>query len=124
MPSSRKKGIPKRRGRPATGRDPVVPVRLPSEIIERIDVWGSRQHQPADSRSEAIRRLVELGLGQSTPLGRTSQKVAQQASALAVREVDRMVDTAAPPKEQAKRKRRLLKGPREFRDIRKDHPKG
>ena len=50
----------KRRGRPATGQDPVSAVRLPSDLTEQIDTWAGKHG--ADSRSEAIRRLVELGL--------------------------------------------------------------
>jgi Arc/MetJ-type ribon-helix-helix transcriptional regulator len=50
----------KRRGRPATGQDPVSAVRLPADLTEEIDSWASN-HETA-SRSEAIRRLVELGL--------------------------------------------------------------
>jgi Arc/MetJ-type ribon-helix-helix transcriptional regulator len=58
-----KKSIPvnaKRRGRPATGQDPVSAVRLPSDLTIEIDNWARKND--ADSRSEAIRRLVELGL--------------------------------------------------------------
>jgi Arc/MetJ-type ribon-helix-helix transcriptional regulator len=50
----------KRRGRPATGQDPVSAVRLPAELTEEIDRWATKND--AKSRSEAIRRLVELGL--------------------------------------------------------------
>ncbi|MBR1277460.1 CopG family ribbon-helix-helix protein [Bradyrhizobium sp. AUGA SZCCT0283] len=58
-----KKSIPvnvKRRGRPATGQDPVSAVRLPANLTDEIDEWASKHG--AESRSEAIRRLVELGL--------------------------------------------------------------
>ena len=48
-------------GRPATGFDPVRTVRISDAAIARVDSWASRQSdQPG--RSEAIRRLVELGL--------------------------------------------------------------
>jgi len=49
----------KKRGRPATGRDPVSAVRLPVELTAAVDSWGV-DHKA--SRSEAIRRLVEIGL--------------------------------------------------------------
>ena len=57
-----KKSIPvkPKRGRPATGKDPFVGVRLPPQLLDEIKKW-SGQHGAA-SRSEAIRRLVELGL--------------------------------------------------------------
>lgn len=54
------KVIPKkRRGRPATGRDPVMAIRLPNELREAIDKWAARRDL---SRSEAIRLLIEVGL--------------------------------------------------------------
>lgn len=49
----------KSRGRPATGYDPLVAARFPVEMISRVDQWA---HAIGISRSEAIRRLVELGL--------------------------------------------------------------
>jgi Arc/MetJ-type ribon-helix-helix transcriptional regulator len=49
----------KKRGRPATGRDPVSAVRLPVELTAAVDQWAE-DHEA--NRSEAIRRLVELGL--------------------------------------------------------------
>jgi hypothetical protein len=51
----------KKRGRPATGTDPLVGVRFPQSLIDTIDAWGAANEQPL-TRSHAIRRLVELGL--------------------------------------------------------------
>ena len=51
----------KKRGRPATGVDPLVGVRFPTEQIAAIDGWAKRTGEGV-TRSEAIRRLVELGL--------------------------------------------------------------
>jgi hypothetical protein len=51
----------KKVGRPATGRDPAVTIRLPPAVLNEIKDWAKRQaDQPG--RSPAIRRLVELGL--------------------------------------------------------------
>jgi len=51
----------KRRGRPATGRDPAVTIRLPEAVLAKVEHWAMAQEdQPP--RSQAIRRLVELGL--------------------------------------------------------------
>jgi hypothetical protein len=56
------KVVPKKgRGRPATGRDPVTAIRLSKELRETVDKWAKWQQDPM-TRSEAIRRLVELGL--------------------------------------------------------------
>jgi hypothetical protein len=51
---------PKRRGRPATGRDPEVKVRIPPHIIEAIDRWAGKFRDLG--RPAAIRALLELGL--------------------------------------------------------------
>jgi Arc/MetJ-type ribon-helix-helix transcriptional regulator len=49
----------KKRGRPATGRDPAITVRLPSKVITDINRWASDN---SVGRSEAIRRLLERAL--------------------------------------------------------------
>jgi hypothetical protein len=60
------KVLPKKaRGRPATGRDPVTAIRLSAEMRETVDRWADRQSEKP-TRSEAIRRLVEIGLLTST----------------------------------------------------------
>jgi hypothetical protein len=56
-----KKVVPKKRGRPATGRDPVSAVRLSPSIKFRIEGWA-KQQADRPSRSEAIRRLIEMAL--------------------------------------------------------------
>jgi hypothetical protein len=65
------KVVPKKaRGRPATGRDPVTAIRLSQELRETVDEWADRQvDQPG--RSEAIRRLVEIGLKAKNDFART-----------------------------------------------------
>lgn len=55
------KVIPKKRGRPATGKDPAVVVRFPPTLTEAVDAWAAKAGDGV-TRSEAIRRLVELGL--------------------------------------------------------------
>jgi Arc/MetJ-type ribon-helix-helix transcriptional regulator len=49
----------KRRGRPATGKDPLVSARLPVKLIETIE---SIAESEKTSRSDAIRNLIERGL--------------------------------------------------------------
>jgi hypothetical protein len=50
---------PKKRGRPATGRDPHIGARFPEELTAEIDAWAKAN---STTRSDAMRRLVELGL--------------------------------------------------------------
>jgi hypothetical protein len=59
MAKSIKVNPKKGRGRPATGRDPVTAVRLPDSLTTAVDKWADAE---SVNRSEAIRRLVELGL--------------------------------------------------------------
>jgi hypothetical protein len=49
----------RRRGRPATGKDPLVSARMPNDLIVQVEAWAVANDA---GRSEAIRRLVELGL--------------------------------------------------------------
>jgi Arc/MetJ-type ribon-helix-helix transcriptional regulator len=111
----------KKRGRPATGQDPVSAIRLPPKLTTSIDKWAA--HNGAASRSQAIRRLVELGLASARPIKQRSAKAAAKASDMAGRQIDKLVDPAMPAEERHARKRRLIKGPREFRDLRGDQPK-
>ncbi|MPZ36375.1 MAG: ribbon-helix-helix protein, CopG family [Rhodospirillales bacterium] len=53
------KVLPKKRGRPATGKDPFVGVRLPDTMIEALD---ARADAEGVTRSETMRRLIEAGL--------------------------------------------------------------
>ena len=51
---------PKRRGRPFSGgRDPLLAARFPQELIDATNAWAAKQDE-RPSRSEGIRRLVEL----------------------------------------------------------------
>jgi metal-responsive CopG/Arc/MetJ family transcriptional regulator len=59
---STKRVLPKRkRGRPATGRDPVSAIRLSPALRSAIENWA-KQQDDKPSRSEAIRQLVEFAL--------------------------------------------------------------
>lgn len=54
-------GIRKKRGRPQGRKyDLIIPGRFSVKTIEKLDEWAERQ---GVSRSEAIRTLVERGLG-------------------------------------------------------------
>ena len=102
--------------------DPVTAMRLSSELRENVDAWAARQTDKP-GRSEAIRRLVELGLAESQPMKRRSPKAASKAIDLAGQQIDKLADPSATAEERQQRKRRLLKGPGEFRELRADLPK-
>jgi hypothetical protein len=80
-----------KRGRPSTGgRDPFVGIRLPKELLAQIAKWS--EGNEAGSRSEAIRRLVELGLkakAEVSVMGRRAPSVPDPVQAAADRAVAR-----------------------------------
>ena len=113
---------PKKRGRPATGKDPLVGVRLPDAMIRQIDAWAKRQG--VASRSDAIRRLIDQSLVTATqPPRRGRHKEASKAREWAGLEIDRRANQSLPAEERKRRKDRLTKGPSEFREMRDDLPK-
>jgi hypothetical protein len=107
----------KKRGRPATGRDPVSAVRLPAGVSQAVDEWAAANDA---SRSEAIRRLVELGLTVKPKARPCAESQKQRAKELAAKAIEKMTDAAATDEVKLDRKRRLIKGPEEFRDVRVD----
>jgi|SRR5436853_4519720 len=111
----------KKRGRPATGTDPLIGVRLPPETIKAIDAWAKREN--VSSRSEAVRRMVYQSLAAATQPRTGRRKGASEASAWAGQEIDRRANQSVPAEERKRRKDRLTKGPSEFRKMRNDLPK-
>ena len=109
----------KKRGRPPTGVDPLVGVRLPPQMISNIDQWAKQNNL---SRSEAIRRLIERAFTAAAPSGPAKAGSRRKAADLAGQAID-LGDQTATVEERAHRKRRLIKEPREFRDVRGDQPK-
>ena len=53
------KDKPKKRGRPATGKDPMVGFRSPKSLIDKIDDAIKRMPEPRPKRAELIRRIVQ-----------------------------------------------------------------
>ena len=82
--------------------------------------WAERQHDKP-TLSDAIRRLVELGLSIGKPQVQTPGRTSAKAKHLAGQALDALADPEATIVEQADRKRDLIKGPDEFRSVRVDH---
>jgi len=118
MKKSIKDNPKKTRGRPATGKAPLVGVRMPEEFQAEIKAWAKKQ-QDHPALAPAIRRLVEIGLTVKPTL-RPSGKATARAAELAAKVIDRHIDPKAPIEQREVRKQRLLKGPPVFRDLRKD----
>jgi hypothetical protein len=88
--------------------------------LNELEAWATANDI---SRSDAFRRIVELGLTVKTTAKQPSPARAARAKELASKAIDKMIDPGAPPEEQAQRRRRLTKGPMEFREARVDQPK-
>lgn len=132
----------KKRGRPATtGQGLQVGERWHPPEIAAIDAWIESQGGNL-TRGHAIRRLVAIGLRAPPPKkvrpdtsmrdsdGRVIPPVPavmpgrrSRAAELAAKQIEKMGDPAAPPEERDRRRRRLTKGPQEFRGDRVDQPK-
>jgi hypothetical protein len=110
----------KRAGRP-TDKGTLIGLRLEPATLARVDRWAASQ-QDDPSRPEAIRRLVELGLGIAQRAGARTKKAAKAAE-MASEEIDRLGDLSLTDEERRLRKRRLIRGPKEFRDLRRNRPK-
>jgi hypothetical protein len=113
----------KRRGPPATGKGIQVGERWHPPELAAIDNWISLQSEKL-TRGQAIRRLVEIALNAGTsarPASNAGRR--SRAAELAAKTIEKMIDPAAPPDERDRRRRRLTKGPLEFRDDRVDLPK-
>jgi hypothetical protein len=84
--------------------------------------WAESQSDNP-SLSEAIRRLVELGLTVKARPKQSAPARAERAKDLAAKVIDSLPADRTNLEETASRKRRLLKGPEEFRDLRADRAK-
>jgi hypothetical protein len=119
---------PKKRGRPkTTGRGEGIMLRLHPPLLKNLNIWIANQADNP-SRPEAIRRLVEqalVGKAAKRPSIKASARPAkaQQAAELAGRVIETKTDRSQPVEEQKSRKRKLISGPTEFRDMRRDQPK-
>ena len=66
-----------------------------------------------------------VGAGAPRPTDNTTgEGKPRKAADMAGDIIDQHADLSASSEEQASRKRRLLKGPKEFRELRRDHPHG
>jgi len=86
------------------------------EQLDAIETWRRRQ-TPIPTVSEAIRRLVQQALtaADRRPI---SDAARNRAAELASREIDKMKDQSVTEDQRVRRKRHLVKGPRELRNDR------
>jgi hypothetical protein len=109
-------------GRPRTGITPLIGFRADTATRAAITRWAENQPDKP-TLSEAIRRLVELGLTVKTKSKQPADVGANRAKELATKAVEKIIDSSVPSEERAQRRRQLTKGPSEFREDRVDQPK-
>jgi hypothetical protein len=110
-------------GRPATGVTPMMGFRADPATRAAVVRWAENQPD-LPTLSEAIRRLVETALKREVPpkpIAKPGRRT--RAKELARDAIEKMADPAASPEERTQRRRRLTKGPTEFREVRVDQPK-
>jgi hypothetical protein len=113
--NKKSRGRPKKKG----GVYPVSAVRLSPEIGAAVDDWAATNEV---GRSEAIRRLVEIGLTVKTKAKQAPVERATRARELAAKTIEKISDPSATQEERIQRRRRLTRGPQEFREDRVDLP--
>jgi len=64
-----------------------------------------------------------MAIGKLVSKESANKEAARRASTLAAREIEPLTDKSMPAEEQERRKKALIRGPKEFRDIRSDQPK-
>jgi hypothetical protein len=106
----------------AVDRSPISAVKLPVDVTANVDAWANAH---AITRSEAICRLVELGLKSEAAekAVRATRPDAVALEELAASQLNQFIDPATPPEERERRIHRLTEGPPEFVDLRIDLPK-
>jgi hypothetical protein len=112
----------KRRGPAPTGKGHPVQVRLQPDLLVSLDDWIAKQREHR-SRPEAIREILERALKLDHHRQVGPHKGASKARQMAGMELDRLGDTSATEEERQSRKLRILKGPKEFSEMRRDQPK-
>jgi hypothetical protein len=109
-------------GRPRTGITPLMGFRADAATRAAIVKWAENQPD-MPTLSEAIRRLVELGLTVRAKTKQGSAARAERAKELASKTINNLTADTPESNEKASRKGRF-KGPEEFREARVDRPKG
>ena len=104
------------------GRSIVSAVRLSQSVTAAIDTWAETHRL---NRSDAIRQLVELGLkaASATSPEQMVRKHSGEIEDDAVNRISGLLDPSLPEDERERRIRRLIEGPPEFTEQRRDLPR-
>ena len=113
--------MPARRTSTPKAGEAAITIRASRNLLKRIDRWIASQDN-AVNRSQAILHLAESGLESAAipSTGGESGRSAKQAAGLASDMIDCLGDQSATREDREQRKRRLVKGPSEFREMREE----
>jgi hypothetical protein len=102
-----------------SSRDVISAVKMPQALTARVDAWAEAH---GTARSDAICRLVELGLTSmpSAIFNGSPQRTPAEIELLAEEQIGKLLDPELPDSERERRIRRLTEGPPEFSDQRID----
>ena len=92
-------------------------------IFDVMKAKDKNDHDAADIVCGTCKSIIATLHGPSARRTGVRTNRAAKARAMAGREIDRLSDQSATEDERRRRKRRLLKGPKEFRDVRSNRPK-
>jgi hypothetical protein len=90
-------------------------------LTAEVDRWAARN--AAETRADALRRLVEIGVEHSRLLKRRAPGSAARVPETASEQIHKLADPALPEPQRHARKRKLVEGPKEFRGLRTDQSK-
>jgi hypothetical protein len=79
-------------------------------------------HDAADIVCDECKSIIATLRGPGAHRAGVRADRAEKARAIAGQEIDRLSDPSATEEERQRRKRRLLKGSKEFRDVRSNRP--
>jgi hypothetical protein len=100
--------------------DAISGVTMSERLTADVDAWA-KAHRTI--RSDAIRQLVELGLGVTVDSLRPDLRDSVEIEDSAVNQIDQLLDPSLPVAERERRVRRLTEGPPELQDERIDLPR-
>ena len=92
-------------------------------IFDVMKANDKNDHDAADIVCAECRSIIATLHAPSAYSAGGRTKKAAKALEMAGQEIDRLSDPSATDEERQRRKRRLLKGPKEFRDVRGNRPK-
>jgi hypothetical protein len=129
MAKARISGTKKRRQRPEVGSVGIM-LHLPPDLLADLDRWiqdiARRMRAEPTGRPEAIRDILQNHVDtqrqhrEDVQRAKSRANKRAQSAEIAGRTVDEIADQSAAIEDRAQRKGHLLKGPEEFRAIRRD----